>query len=385
MKILFVSPAYPLRGGVAHYNAQLTAELAGTHQVETITFKRQYPRLLFPGKTQQEAPGEHPAPGAPRLVDSMNPFNWLAVGAEIRRRRPDLLVFNYWLPLLAPCFGTIARCARKDPRLRVLLICDNIIPHEHRPLDGALTRYMFRPADCFIVQSDTVERELAAFWPGALYRKAPLPVPTLFGASAPGKREARARLGITARRVVLFFGFIRPYKGLMTLLEAMGKAARSLDVHLVVAGEFYEDPAPYRERVRELGLESRVTFLSDYIPRERVGTVFAASDVVALPYLSASQSGIAQLAYNFERPVIASDTGGLGEIVVEGRTGFLVPPGDAEALAGRITDYFREGKEEEFTCGVRAEKPKYTWANVARAMEELAALTGAGRERGRAA
>ena len=371
MKITILSTAYPLRGGIAHYNALLARALGARHDVETITFKRQYPALLFPGSTQQEQDDAPPAPPAPALMDSVNPLNWVAVGREVRRRRPDLIIFKYWLPFFGPCFGTIARVARRRTRTRSLVICDNVIPHERRPFDRAFTGYLFSATDYFIVQSRAVERDLLAFRPGAVYRFAPHPVYDIFGRALP-QQEARRQLGITAPRVLLFFGYVRRYKGLQVLLEAMARTGPSLGVHLLVVGEFYDDERSYRGQIESLGLAPHVTVVSSYVPNSAVARYFSAADAVVLPYLSATQSGIAQIAYNFDTPVLATDVGGLAEVVLDGVTGFVVPPGDPDALAGAIRRFYSEGRSGEFRARVAREKHAYSWENLVDAIEQMA-------------
>jgi len=377
MKILIVSTAYPLRGGIAHYNALLAKHLSVRHTVETITFKRQYPNIFFPGKTQDEnsqqtLPGVEPAP---QLIDSINPFNWVRVAREIRRRQPDLLIFKYWLPFFGPCFGTIARLAKRGTNTKALFICDNIIPHERRVGDVVFTKFAFKQAGYFIVQSDAVEKELLKHFPGAKYRKAPHPVYEIFGAPME-KAVARKRLEISAKNVILYFGYVRPYKGMMVLIEAMRRLRESAseigETLLLVVGEFYDDESKYRQRVRDLGLESCVRFVADYVPNEEVAQYFCAADVVVLPYLSATQSGIAQIAYNFDKPLIATDVGGLAEVVIHEKTGFVVPPNDANTLAEAMSRFYREKMEEEFSANVRIEKRKYSWENLVRCIEELA-------------
>lgn len=370
MRITIVGTAYPLRGGIAHYNALLYQELSKKHDVEIVTFRRQYPSLLFPGKTQVESEGEMLRVPSRPLVDSMNPFNWISVGRRIRRSSPELVIFHYWLPFFGPCFGTIARTAKRGTATKVAFICHNIIPHEKRIGDLAFTRYAFRAADYFIVQSDAVERDLLAFWPQATYRKVPHPVYSMFG-PAVEKRQARTSLGMTAERVLLFFGYVRRYKGLDVLIEAVAKTDPALGVHLMVVGEFYGDETVYRKQVANLGLEERVHFTAVYVPNNQVALYFSAADVVVLPYSSATQSGIAQIAYNFDRPVIATAVGGLQEVVRDTVTGFVVPPRDAKALAGAIERFYREAREAEFSAQVRREKQKYSWENLARALEEL--------------
>ncbi|HEY6192822.1 MAG TPA: glycosyltransferase [Bacteroidota bacterium] len=372
MKIVIVGTAYPLRGGIAHFNALLARELGGRHEVRTITFKRQYPKIFFPGTTQDEPAGPSDTPPSPRLVDSINPLNWIRVGRMIRREQPDLLIFKYWLPFFGPCFGTIARCSKRNSRTKVLFICDNIIPHERRPGDILFTRYAFRQADYFIVQSDTVERELTELFPGSKYRKVPHPVYENFGTPR-SKEEARSSLGITAKKVILYFGYVRRYKGLMVLIEAMARLRESGggEILLLIVGEFYDPEPQYRDRVRDLKLESSVRFVTGYLPNEDVAVYFSAADAVVLPYLSATQSGIAQIAYNFDKPVIATSVGGLAEVVVDGTTGSLVPPNDPAALAAAIGKFYTENQEERMAGNVRNEKKKYSWKHFTEKIEEL--------------
>ncbi len=370
MNIIIVGTAYPLRGGIAHYNALLYRELSRKHTVHIITFKRQYPSFLFPGKTQNETGGELLNVPAEALIDSINPVNWFTVAKEIRRRKPDLIIFKYWLPFFGPCFGTIARLAKKGTSTRVLFICDNVIPHEKRPGDSVFTRFAFNAVDYFIVQSDAVEHDLTMFCRHAHYRKVAHPVYNIFGEPIE-KREARKRLGITANRVVLFFGYIRKYKGLHVLLDSMN-LLKDAGIHLLAVGECYGDEHVYHDRVNALHLEETVTLVTDYVPNDRVGLFFSATDAVILPYLSATQSGIAQIAYNFDRPVIASRVGGLAEVVVDGKTGLLVPPDDVPALAQTIRKFFEDGNEEDFRTNVQEEKKKYTWEAMSRAIEDLA-------------
>ncbi len=371
MNVTLIGTAYPLRGGIAHYNALLAEALGERHSVQTITFSRQYPSLLFPGKSQEEAGSAGGAPPAPQLIDSVNPCNWIRVGNMIRKREPDLLLFKYWLPFFGPCFGTIARRARANGRTKVICICDNVLPHERRPGDVLLTRYAFRSVDGFIVQSDAVEQELIRFWKGANYRKSPHPLYTIFG-SPIDREEARKSLGITAPRVLLFFGYVRRYKGLDVLLDALARLPAELGVQLVIAGEFYDPEPAYRNQIRRLGIEDRVILRSEYLPNDAVPRYFSAADAVVLPYRSATQSGIAQIAYNFGTPVIATDVGGLHEVVLHDRTGLIVPPERPDALAEAILLFYRSGKEPLYRENIQKEKHRYSWHNLVQSIEELA-------------
>ena len=370
MKIIIVGTSYPLRGGIAHYNALLYQQLSKKHQVEVITFKRQYPSLLFPGKTQNETDGEMLRVPSESLVDSINPLNWITVGKEIKQRKPDLIIMKYWLPFFGPCFGTIARFATKGTDTKVLYICDNVVPHEKRPGDKAFTKYAFGIGDYFIVQSDSVERDLNTFRPGSRYKKVAHPVYNIFGEPV-DKAQARRQLGISDERILLFFGYVRAYKGLNVMLEAMAKLSKEMNAKLLVVGEFYDDKEKYMKLIAEYGVQDSVLVNSDYVANDKVGVYFSAADVVMLPYISATQSGIAQIAYNFNKPVIATNVGGLMEVVKDMTTGFVVPPNDAESLKNAIVRFFKENREKEFASNVEVEKKKYSWESMTNAIEEF--------------
>ena len=371
MNIVIVGTAYPLRGGIAHFNALLYKHLSKNHHVDIVTFSRQYPSILFPGKTQDEKGGQDSAVPSEQLIDSINPVTWITAANAIARKNPDLLIFKYWMPFFAPCFGTIARIVRRKTGAKVLFICDNIIPHEKRPGDMALTRYAFNTADAFIVQSGSVERDLNTFMPHARYELIPHPVYEIFGSSRP-KADARAQLGLDDERVILFFGYVRRYKGLHVLLDAMPTILKSLKVKLLVVGEFYGDEQKYRQQIAAMNLQEEVLVHSDYVPNEEVSLYFSAADVVVLPYVSATQSGIVQIAYQFDKPVIATDVGGLSEVVLNGRTGYIVKSESPNAVAEAVVRFYTEKHEEEFVKNVREEKKKYSWENLTQAIERLA-------------
>lgn len=370
MNILILGTAYPLRGGIAHYNALLYSHLKKHHAVEIISFKRQYPKFLFPGKTQAEQ-GE---PGLPvksqQLIDSVNPFNWIRVGVQLRKRNADTVIFKYWLPFFGPCFGTICALIKWGRKTKVVAICDNVIPHEHRPGDSIFTKYAFMFVDAFIVQSDTVEKDLLATVDVPRYKKVPHPVYEIFGNGMP-KKEARERLKISDEKVILFFGYVRAYKGLHTMIDAMKEVKKSLQVKLLVVGEFYDDEEKYRWHISDAQVRDVIDVVSDYVPNEKVGEYFSAADVVILPYLSATQSGIAQIAYNFDKPVIATSVGGLAEVVVDGVSGLVVPPNDPLKLAGAIGKFYSENLESRLSAGAAREKKKYSWERMVEAVEQL--------------
>ncbi|MBF8295246.1 MAG: glycosyl transferase group 1 [Bacteroidetes bacterium] len=370
MNIVIVGTAYPLRGGIAHFNALLYKHLSKHHRVDIVTFSRQYPTILFPGKTQDEKGGQEGAVPSEQLIDSINPLTWIKAANAIARKKPDLLIFKYWMPFFGPCFGTIARLVRRKTGAKVLFICDNIIPHEKRPGDMVFTRYAFNAVDAFIVQSASVERDLNAFLPGSRYALVPHPVYEIFGSSL-AKTDARAKLGIRDERVILFFGYVRRYKGLHTLLDAMPAILKSLKVKLLVVGEFYDDEQKYRQQIAENNLQNDVVVHSDYVPNEEVSLYFSAADVVVLPYITATQSGIVQIAYQFDKPVIATDVGGLAEVVLNNRTGFIVKPAAPQEVADAVVRFYEGKREQEFVKNVREEKKKYSWDNLIQAIEKL--------------
>ncbi len=373
MNIVIVSTAYPLRGGIAHYVALLYRTLMKRHTVSVVTFSRQYPSFLFPGKTQEETNAdENMRIPAEQLIDSVNPFTWFSAARRIAALKPDLLIFKYWLPFFGPCFGTVIRRVKKltGGRTKALFICDNIVPHEKRPLDSLFTSYAFKAVDSCIVQSGAVERDLRTLYPDMPYRLVPHPIYNIFGEPVP-KAGARRTLRIRQDNVMLFFGYVRTYKGLDVLLRAMPLVLKSVKVKLLVVGEFYGDESRYRKMIDELGIGQWVEVRSEYVPNGEVSPFFCASDVVVLPYRSATQSGIVQIAYNFNRPVIATDVGGLSEVVIDGVSGRIVPPADETALAEAIVRFYRKNEEGTFVRGVHAEKKKYSWSNLVTGIEEL--------------
>jgi glycosyltransferase involved in cell wall biosynthesis len=359
-----------MRGGIAHFIALLASHLKQRHDVRIFSFKRQYPAFLFPGKTQME----EGAPGIPvdalPVIDSVNPFNWIRVGLMVRREHPDVILYKYWMPFFGPCFGTICAIAKWGRPTTVIAICDNVIPHEHRPGDTVFTKYVFASTDAYIVMSDAVEKDLHTMVKHPRYRKAAHPVYEIFGDAVP-KADARTRLHIDAERVILFFGYIRKYKGLHTLIDAMAFIPRSLKLVLLVVGEYYGDEQDYRTHIAEAGVEDVVRVHSDYVPNEQVANYFCASDVVILPYLSATQSGIAQIAYQFSKPVIATNVGGLAEVVVDGVSGLIVAPDQPRQLADAIMRFYTEQLESPLSTGAAEEKKKYSWDAITTAIEQL--------------
>ncbi len=370
MKFLLVGTAYPHRGGIAHFIALLSRTLEERgHEVKVLSFSRQYPSLLFPGQSQDDdGPPPFPVDAHP-LIDTINPLSWMKAARWAEAQKPDLTVFKYWMPFFAPSYNAIVRRLHGKKVGRTCFLLDNVIPHEKRPGDDFLTRMVLAKVDTFIAQSKVVRDDLLKFRPDAEYREVAHPVYSLFPAGA-GKSEARERLGVTTPKCILFFGFIRGYKGLLNLIRTMPRVPQ--DVGLLIAGEFYEDDAPYKEEVQRLGLSDRVIWHDRYIPNEEVGDFFTAAEAVVLPYKSATQSGIIQIAMNYGTPIITTDVGGLAEVVKHEVMGFVVPPEDQAALAAAITRFYAEEKEAPFRAAVEEERARYSWEPLALALEEFA-------------
>jgi len=372
MKIVILGTAYPYRGGLAAFNERLAYEFQNQgHEVEIYTFTHQYPDFLFPGKTQYST---EPAPEdlkIVRKVHSYNPFNWFKVGREIARRKPDLMITKFWLPFMAPCFGTIARIVRRNKHTRLVSILDNVIPHEHRIGDKAFVRYFIRPTDGFVAMSKSVLADLRLFTQDKPAVFSPHPLYDHYGERL-SREQALSELNLNHdSRYALFFGFIRAYKGLDLLLEAFADPRlKTLGVKLLVAGEFYGDPAPYLNQIKELGIEDRVVLCTDFIPDSEVNRYFSAADIVAQPYKTATQSGVTQIAFHFGKPMLVTNVGGLPEIVPDGKIGYVVEP-DSKQIADALCRFFTEQKQAEFEANVVEEKKKYAWPKFIEAIWEV--------------
>jgi len=372
MKIFIVGTAYPMRGGIAHYVALLYQKLKQVgHDVKIISFKRQYPAFLFPGKTQEDLSKELIKIDSEPLIDSINPFTWFKVFFKIRAEKPDVIIYKYWMTFFAPCYGTIAHLTSWFTHSKSLFLCDNIIPHERQFFDGFLTQWGLRKVDYFIVQSKSVRDDLLKYKPDARYREVPHPVYEIFNENYT-EAEARKKLKIVPdEKVLLFFGYIRAYKGLNYLIDALPIILEKMKVRLIIAGEFYEGHTQTLHQIEQQNLEKFIIMKDDYIPNEDVGLYFGAADVVVLPYVTATQSGIIQIAYNYNKPVITTRVGGLHEVVKDGVTGFVVPPEQPQAIAEAIFKFFDENRKQDFSENIKIEKAKYSWDRMVEAIEEF--------------
>ena len=370
-RIALLGPLAPWRGGLAQYLGMLGEALSRDADVRGWTFTRQYPGFLFPGTSQLDPATPRPSFPVQATLDSIAPWTWRATSRSLETFAPGAVILKWWIPFFAPSFASSVGPLRRRGT-RVVLVCDNLVPHEHRPFDGALTRWMLRNSDGYLVMSDSVERDLDRLKPGAPRRRVKHPLYAQFDAGRVTREQARASLGIAPdAEVALFFGYVRAYKGLDVLLDAWPRVRANRPVELVIAGEFYEDAAPYRARIASAGEGASgaggpaIRLLDRYLPDAEVETVFKAADVVVLPYRSATQSGVTHVAYALGLPVITTDVGGLAETVTPGETGLVVPPENPGALADAIVRYFAEGMAPKLRDGVERVRQSHSWDALA--------------------
>jgi len=372
MKVVILGSAHPLRGGLASYNEQLAREfIKQGHSVQIYTFSLQYPEFLFPGTSQYS---DAPAPDDLYIhvkVNSVNPFNWYSVGKEIAKLNADLLIVKFWLPFMAPCLGKICRIVKKNGKTKVISILDNIVPHEKRFGDSFLASYFVNSVDGFIAMSDSVMEDLNKFDTKKPRLFSPHPLFDNFG-EAITKTDAYEKLGLAINEeYILFFGFIRDYKGLDLLLHAMAdERVRALNMKLIVAGEFYTDSKPYAELIQELGIRDKLILKTDFIPDNEVRNYFCAADIVVQPYKHATQSGVTQICYHFDRPMLVTNVGGLPEIVPHGKVGYVVEP-NPQAIADAIVDFYANHREFVMRDNIKIEKKKYAWSEMLKKILEV--------------
>ncbi|MBN1819297.1 MAG: glycosyltransferase [Prolixibacteraceae bacterium] len=372
MKIVIIGTAYPFRGGLAAFNERLAREfIKEGHSVRLETFTLQYPGFLFPGKTQF-ADWEKPADlEITRSVNSINPLSWIRVGRKLKKEKPDLVIFKFWLPFMAPCFGTIARFIRKNKHTRIVSIADNIIPHEKRIGDRSLTSYFMNAIDGMVPMSKSVKEDIKIFRKDLPVKLCPHPVFDNFGESI-NREEALEKLELESDFIYfLFFGFIRDYKGLDWLLEAFSEERlREFPVKLIVAGEFYSDPSPYLDLIDNLDIADLIILKTEFIPDDDVKIYFSAADLVVQPYKSATQSGVTQIGYQFDKPMLVTKVGGLPEIIPDQVIGYVVEP-KPKAIANALYDFLKNKRKQEFTENVKKEKQKFLWSSMVSAILEV--------------
>lgn len=372
MRTIIVGPAFPLRGGIANLNESLCrAFLDNGIESEIVSFTLQYPEFLFPGKTQFDETGKHPEGiKITELINSINPFTWRKTAQYILSQKPDFVVLRFWLPFMAPALGTIAKKLRKNG-VKVIAITDNVIPHESKPGDKFLTKYFLKQCHAFVAMSNSVLEDIETFIEKPNTKFIPHPIYDIFG-TAVSKKEARTHLNIEQNeKVVLFFGFIRKYKGLDLLLDAFGTdGLKSQNIKLIVAGEFYENEEPYIARIKELGIEHSIILRKAFIPSDDVKYYFCAADIIAQPYKTATQSGVTQIGYHFNKPMLVTNVGGLGEIIPHNKVGYVCNV-DSESISKSLIDFFENNRIKEFTTNVIQEKKKFSWDNMVKGITDL--------------
>lgn len=373
MKIIIVGTSHPYRGGIAAFTDRLATEFAKESvDIEVVTFRLQYPSLLFPGKTQYSDAKAPEGFIVERKVNSINPLNWIMVGKEIRKKNPDIVIFTYWMSFFAPCFSKTAKIVKKNRHTKCIGLIHNMIPHEKSVLDKIFAPRFVKAMDGFVTLSKSVlddvksldnQNKPKCFVPHPLYDH--------FGEIL-DRKEAKKHLGLDENcRYMLFFGLVRAYKGLDLLLDAFAdERLRNHHVKLLIAGEFYDDPKPYHEQMEKHGLRDLVIIKNQYIIDDEVKYYFNAADIVVQPYKSATQSGVTQIAYHFEKPILVTNVGGLGEIIPNGKVGYVVEP-NPSSIADALVDFYENERYNTFVEGVKEEKTKYQWSNMTAAIKNM--------------
>jgi len=379
VRLAVVGPTYPFRGGIAQYSTMLVYYLrAAGHTTFFYSFTRQYPTWLFPGRSDLDPSRTALRVDCEYLLDPMNPLTWWRLVRRVRADQPDLLLLQWWVPYWTPSLTVISSLLKRPPATKIAMICHNVLPHDGGGvIDRRLATTVLRRADALIVHSDPDRYRARALLPQARIVKAFLP--TYEPVSQEAKAATTAALRdqwrlLDRRRVLLFFGFVRPYKGLEYLIQALAQVRHQLDVHLLVVGEIWGSQAYYERYAAEFGVTDAVTFVNRYVPNEELPAIFSAADVVVLPYISATQSAVVQLAFGFGKPVITTNVGGLPEVVKDGMTGLIVPPQDATALAQAIVRYFQDDLATCLAARVQAEAAERaeSWPRLVRIITDLA-------------
>ncbi|MBE9468832.1 MAG: glycosyltransferase [Bacteroidetes bacterium] len=362
MNNIIIGPAYPLRGGIANFNVALcNAFLKNNIDSKIISFSLQYPKILFPGKTQMDN-GD-----APKNIDissdinSINPFNWFKVAKKIIKLNPDYIIVDFWMPFMAPALGTIIRRIKKKKNIKIIAITHNVIAHESKFYDKILTKYFIKSCDGFIAMSKSVLDDIKQFTTNTHLKFIPHPIYDIFGDKVL-KEKALEFLKLNKKdKHILFFGLIREYKGLDLLLHAMGTdKIKKLNIKLIVAGEFYDSKLKYEKIIDDLKIKENIIIKDSYILNQEVKYYFSAADIIAQTYRTATQSGVTQIAYNFDRPMLVTDVGGLSEIVPNNKVGYVTQT-TPESIANAIFDFYKNNKEAEFVKNIKIEKNRFSW------------------------
>ncbi|PXV91461.1 glycosyltransferase involved in cell wall biosynthesis [Lachnotalea glycerini] len=369
-QIVLIGPVYPYKGGISHYTGAMYHALDQEYSVEMISFKLQYPKFLFKKEQRDYQNKTFMIDNTKFLINTVNPLSWFKAARYIKKVNPDLVVVQWWHPYFSPCYWGMLQLLS---RFKKILVCHNVFPHESFPLDRFLTQNVLRKGNGFIVQSSMDEKDLKSIIKRPKFKKVVHPTYNVFKFQDMDKQTARAGLGLQKNeKIILFFGFVRGYKGLKYLISAMPDVKRAYqDIKLLIVGEFGGDKTDYIRLISEKQVADCIKIFDQYVPDTEIQQYFVASDLVVLPYESATQSGIVQMAYGFEKPVIATEVGGLPEVVIENKTGYIVTPKSADDLAKAIIKFYNEDKELEFIQGVKEEAYRYSWERMTELITEL--------------
>tara|TARA_B100001989_G_scaffold61199_1_gene41033 strand:+ start:97 stop:1218 length:1122 start_codon:yes stop_codon:yes gene_type:complete len=359
VKISLLSVAPPYRGGISDQTHLLYKTLKKHHSVNIINFKRQYPEMLFPGKSQYHDPYDWDEKYNHRLLDSINPISWLSVVKFIKSYAPDLIIIRFWNPFFAISYSYILKKIKKHFKsIKVICVCDNIIPHEKHFFDKLLISKIFKQIDGFVVMSDQVKEELLDLRPDANYIKVFHPI--LNDISIKDKTRSKSKLGLSGKKIILFFGLVRKYKGLEVLIKSNKYLMNKLkDYQILICGESYADTKFYNKMINHYSISNEIKWINEFIPDDEVATYFSASDIVVLPYLSASQSGIIPLAYSYQKPVVASDIKGIKEMILDGKTGYLFEKNNSKMLSEKIEKFFTI--KRDYSLDIEKFREYFSW------------------------
>ena len=368
MRIALIGPVYPFKGGISHYTGMMARALSKKHEVSVISYKMQYPKLLFKKEQRDYSNDSFKVEDAEFWLNTANPLNIMNTAKKIRALKPDLVIVQWWHPYFSPCYRILRSCLKGIP---MMYVCHNVFPHERFPMDRALTKSVLKKGDMFIVQSNGDAQDLISIKPGARYIETPHPTYDAFKMQNISRSESREMLGIGEdERIILFFGFVREYKGLKHLIKAMPAIKEKTGARLMVVGDFGDSRQEYRELIDEVGASDVIETVEEYVPDSEVEKYFAACDIVALPYESATQSGIVQIAFGFEKPVIVTNVGGLPEVVEDGKTGFVIEPKNSVAIADAVGRFFASDSTA-FSEAVRREAYRFSWDRMTEVIETL--------------
>lgn len=368
--IVMIGPVYPYKGGISHYTGAMVRNLKKDFDVKTVSYKMQYPKIMFRKEQKDYDNDVLKIDDAQFLINTANPFNIIGSAMKIRKMKPDFLIMQWWHPYFSPCYMLLSSVLRKIPKL---FVCHNVFPHERFPMDRFLTKRVLKKGAGFITHSKMDADDLKSIVSRPNYETTVLPTFNAFKIKDMSRDEARSTLRIPDdRKILLFFGFVREYKGLKHIINAMPEIVRhDSSIQLMIVGEFGSDKTDYMNLIEKSGVSSSITVVDGYIPDKEIEKYFAACDLVVLPYESATQSGIVQIAYSFEKPVIATEVGGLPEVVIDGKTGYIVPPKNPKALGEAVLRFFTDGKAAEFGDNVRAEAYRYSWDRMNEVVKRL--------------